>query len=269
MTRIRPFARRSVVASLLLVGIVALAGPAGAYTGVRPTFATSNVYFHCTGDTKLYNLNWTEDLGDESAYARWDPNPPAQSVEDGAGCTALDAGWVTNEVYDPVFQGTFTGNLRALTVHIHEFLFNQTRQGATQPMRVYAEIDGTPIFPKGSTDGAYDGRGFTVTPSPENAGVTDLVEFTITNIGYADPVYDSAGNLVDVRHGGVAEEDGDGTQVHTLKLMLGVDSFVGDDPPTGSDLWVWDTREVPSGITFNPEEPADATVAADLPTLEG
>jgi hypothetical protein len=30
---------------------------------------------------------------------------------------------------------------------------------------------------------------------------------------------------------------------------------------------VWDTTEVPSGITFNPATQAAATVAADLPNL--
>jgi hypothetical protein len=30
--------------------------------------------------------------------------------------------------------------------------------------------------------------------------------------------------------------------------------------------WVWDTTEVPSGITFNPPTLAAAKIAADLPT---
>ena len=271
MKRIALLVKIVALSSVVIGGLVALAGPASAYTGIQPTFATSNVYFHCTGDTKLENVNWVETLGDESSYTKWDANPPTQSVQSGAGCGALDEGQTTNEVYDPVFQGEFTGNLRDLTVHLHEFLFGNTRQGATQPLRVYAEVDGIPIFPRGNYEGngAYDGRGFTVTPVSENMGATDLVEFTITNIGYANYTYDDQGNVVDVQTGGVATENGDGTTVHTLKLLVGIDTFVGDDPPTGTDMWVWDTTEVPSGITFNPDAPATATVAADLPNMTG
>ena len=33
--------------------------------------------------------------------------------------------------------------------------------------------------------------------------------------------------------------------------------------------WVWDTTEVPSGMTFNPSSLAAARVAADLPDFSG
>lgn len=160
--------------SLLLI----LAAPASAgHGGMHPTFATRTVYFHCTGDTPIYNVNWLQQVGASSAYARWDASPPAGSVADGEGCGAADVGWVTNEVYDPVFEGTFVGNLRDMTIRISDVAFNNEREpGVPVGMRIYAEIDGVPLFPRGVTEGAYDGRAFTVTPVRENLGATDKFE---------------------------------------------------------------------------------------------
>jgi hypothetical protein len=56
--------------------------------------------------------------------------------------------------------------------------------------------------------------------------------------------------------------------VRTLRLYIGLQSSPGTAPQeTGTEFFVWDTTEVPSGITFNPISPAAATVAADLPNL--
>ena len=251
------------VAGLLVASLVA---PASAtHGGIHPTFKRDDVWFHCNGETKIYNVNWLAAAGGESAYVPWDRTPPTTSVAGGAGCGGIDVGWVTNEVYDVVFQGTFTGNLRDLTVRIHEFLVNQTRESATQRMRVYAEIDGLPIFPQGSTEGAWEGRAFTVTPVEDNSGATDLYEFSITNLGYAIDIFDEEGELIDVETGGMALEDGPGSNEHYLRIMFGIEGFLGEDPPTGSTAWVWDTTEVESGITFNPPTLASAKVAADLP----
>jgi hypothetical protein len=63
----------------------------------------------------------------------------------------------------------------------------------------------------------------------------------------------------------MALEDGDGVNEHFLRLLVGIDGFPGEDQPTGSTMWVWDTTEVPSGLTFNPTAPAGDTVQADLP----
>lgn len=253
-----------------LVPVLALlvAAPAGAtHGGNHPTFRDETVYFHCTGQTKVYQVNWLSEVGAESSFARWDTSAPSQSVTDGGGCGALDAGWVTNDLYDAAFIGNFTGNLREMTVSIHEFLLGNTRTSTTQKMRVYAEIDGVPLFPKGTTEGAYTGRGFTVTPVVDNGGATHFVEFSITNIGYATDIFDAEGKLIDVETGGAALEDGNGTGEHTIKMFLGMEGFPGEDPPLGGDMWVWDTTEVPSGIVFNPQQLSGDTVAADLPNF--
>jgi len=256
-----------------LVGLVLIVPPASAtHGGNHPRFGTRNVYFHCTGETKLYNANWliaaatTNNL--YGGATAWNTTRPADSVTDGAGCGGLDTGGGTNEAGDPVFEGSFFGNLRDMTVQIHEFVTNQTRSGAIKQLKIYAEIDGEPIFPKGATEGAYDGRTISVTPTRVNSGATDLYEFSITNIGYANDILDAQGKVIDVETGGMALEDGNGTTEHTLRLLIGGASPLLGDPPTGLQFWVWDTSEVPSGITFNPTELAPAKVAADLPDFQ-
>lgn len=245
-----------------------LATPAIAtHGGIHPKFKSQTVYFHCTGETILYQANWLIQGGASTAYAPWDTSPPPGSVTDGEGCGALDVGGISQEFYDAVFEGTFVGNLRDLTVRIYDFVLNADRDAGTPlKLRVYAEIDGKPIFPVGTPDTGYAGRPVTVVPSRTNADLTDLFEFSITNIGYANEIRDPAGNLIDVETGGAALEDGNGTMEHKIKLLLGLEEFAGSDPQTtGTEHWVWDTTEVPSGITFNPPGLAEATVAADLP----
>lgn len=259
--------RRALPLILALAVIGATAGSAWAdYTGPRPKFQRDQVWFHCNGDTKLYNANILIAGLSPDAYVPWDRTPPAASVATGAGCGGWDAGWVTNELYDVVYEGTFTGNLKSMTIELYDFILNQAREGTTQRMRIYGEIDGEPIFPQGDpASGAYTGRAFTVTPARVNSGATDRFQFTVTNLGYANEIYDAQGKLIDIERGGMALEDGPGTAEHTLRLLIGIDDFPAGAQRTGNDLWVWDTTEVPAGITFNPATPAAATVEADLP----
>lgn len=240
------------VAGTLLLG-TALVAPAGAHDGVRPTFRTQEVWYHCTGTTKVYQVNWLSQLGSSSAYMPWDTMPPAGGVADGAGCGAADVGGVTNAFYSPVFLGYHEGNLRDITVRLHHMLLSNRRQGAPMDLSVHLEIDGVPVFPEGPGAG---GR-VTVTPRPANNGMTEVFEFTITNLGFAEEIVD--GNGVTVAHGGLAKEDGDGSQEREILLMVGLSNY----PEPGA--WVWDTTEVPSGMTFNAAEPAAARVKASMP----
>jgi hypothetical protein len=259
---------RLLVASVLSLGV--LAAPAAAtHGGNHPTFPQERVYFHCSGETKIYNVNWLAQAGAETSFVPWNTTPPPGSVTTGAGCGGADVGWVTNEVYDVVFMGTFTGNLRDMTVQLDEFIVNQMREDVTGVvLRVYGEIDGEPIFPGGTPETGYTGRTLTVTPTRVNSGATDRYVFSITNLGYAIDIFDEEGNLIDVETGGMALEDGNGVNEHYLRLLVGIDSFPGEDPPTGTTAWVWDTTEVPSGLTFNPPTLAAASVAADLPDFQ-
>jgi hypothetical protein len=256
---------RLLVAAIL---VVLVAAPASAtHGGIHPQFKSQGVYFHCTGDTPVYNVNWLQEIGASSAYATWDTSPPPGSVQDGEGCTSADVGWTTNELYDPTFEGTFTGNLRDMTIKVYDLVANNDRdQGVPTNLRIYAEIDGISLFPHGSTEGGYDGRSFTVTPSRTNSGLTDMFEFSVTDIGSATEITDAAGNVIDVKTKGAALENGEGEIEHTIKILLGIDAFPGEEPQTtGGDLWAWDTTEVPSGITFNPTSLAVAKVKADTP----
>jgi hypothetical protein len=250
--------RRASLSAVFLVLVLAIS-PASAADATRPTFRTEDVYFHCAGPTKLTQANYFAAIG---AYTvPWSTTAPSESVADGAGCGGADWGGTSNPVYDPWFRGAFTGNLSSVTVRIHQLITGNARQAGTETLRVTGDIDGVSIFPTG-------GRTVTVTPVRVNEDVTDLYEFTITNLGFYEEGTDEAGNAY-TRSGGMATEVGDGTNEHTLTLGIGLDG-TGFTVPTGykATMWVWDTTEVPSGLTFNPPTPAAATVAADLPVFE-
>lgn len=261
----------------LILSLTLASSASATHGGIHPKFRTQTVYFHCTGETPLQQANWAAAQLGEAGYASWDTAPPAGSVADGEGCGAADIGGRSFSGLDAVFQGPVTGNLRDLTVRIHDFVLNSDRN-PSEPvrMRVYAEIDSADaspvaLFPGGTLEaGGYAGRSFSVTPtrSSTNFNVTDLFEFTITNIGFARDVIDASGNVIDVETGGAALEEDNGSKVYELTLWIGLEPPAGTAPhETGTDLFVWDTTEVPSGITFNPVSPAEATVEADLPDL--
>ena len=244
-------------ALLLAIATLAIAAvPAGAtHGGVHPTFRSEAVYFHCTGDTKVYQVNWLSTLGATTSYSPWDTTAPTQSVQAGAGCGSADLGGISNPLYSPTFTGTFNGNVRDITVRLHHLAASRLRTGQAMDVQVHAEIDGVPLF----AGDAGGGGVVTVKPVASSTGASELFEFTITNIGYATDVLDAEGNVVGVETGGAALEDGDGDDEHILTLMIGLDEY----PRPG--VWAWDTTEVPSGMTFNPETPAAATLKATLP----
>ena len=235
--------------------MLAVVQPAVAtHGGIHPSFKQGDVYFHCNTPTKLQNINWFS-----SGPVRWDANAPTQSVQGGAGCGALEPGAYRNDSpspnnpWDPVFEGTFTGNLRSMTVRLHNLVLSQARTGPTFTVRVRLLIDGQELL-------TPTGRNAAVTPVPSSTGASELFEFSIRNLGFADDVLDPEGNVVDVQTGGLATENGDGEMERTVTLVI--DSLVANQ----ASAWVWDTTEVPSGITFNPPTLAAAKVTADLPT---
>jgi hypothetical protein len=94
-------------------------------------------------------------------------------------------------------------------------------------------------------------------------GATEDFEISIANIGFANYVYDSSGNLIDVQTGGFASEDGDGTTEHSI--VVSIDSATA----TQNAFWAWDTTEVPSGISFNPATLAPAKIQVPTPPPPG
>jgi hypothetical protein len=217
--------------ALVTAGLVlALAGPASA----APTFRTETVYFHCTGPTKVSNLNNinAQGVGMDTPTA-WDTNAPTQSVQQGAGCGAIDVGAVRNAgLVDGYFKGKFTGNLRDLTLRVHNLLLSRARNTPTLGVKISAlEIDGNLVV---------DNQAVNVTPVVSSTGASEYVELSVTGIG-------------------LAPEDGDGTTAHEITIYLDT------DPNQQQGAWVWDTTEVPSGIVFNPPTLAAAQIAATPP----
>ena len=247
--------RRSLIA---LAAVAALATPALAgHGGVHPTFRPESVYFHCTGPTKVQNVN--HQLG--SGAPTWNTTAPTQSYTQGAGCGTVDSFLFLEDsenIYDASFKGTFTGNLRNLTVRLHNLLLGRVRTTDATPLAIRLLIDGQHYI--SSAPGLPYGSMVEVSPVPSSTGATELLEFSITGLGSATEVKDSQGNVIDVRTTGLATEDGDGTTEHEIVLMI---------TPVYTpynNAFVWDASEIASGITFNPSTLAAAKLAATPPS---
>lgn len=195
------------------IGLVTLsAAPAGAtHGGIHPTFRTEQVYFHCNGPTKVYQVNWAAALGSASSFVPWNTTAPSQSVQQGAGCGSLDSGHLSTAFWDPVFQGTFHGNLRDFTLKLHNLILSQARPTTTLNVRISVFVDDEPVI---------SGQTVTVTPTRSSTGASELVEISITNLGFARDVLDAEGNVIGVETGGLATEDGDGTLERTIRILV-------------------------------------------------
>jgi hypothetical protein len=265
-------ARIRTVVAIAMTVVIAASPALASHGGKHPTFKTSSVYFRCAGPTPAQNVNRYSAvvplLGLGSVYSGWNATAPSGSLQSGKGCLMAEPGYISNETYDVAFRGSFTGNLQSVTVRIHQALLGSARPTLAETLRLGGSIDGSPIFPVGSLPA--QGRKVTVTPVGTTHGTVQLFEFTITNLGYAEEVLDEAGNVIDVRTGGIAKEHGDGTIEHELTLLIGVHGeSVPDSSSANSGGWVWDSTETPGGLTFNPSSPEQVTVAADLPTPQG
>lgn len=235
--------RISVGAATVL--LIAVSGPASAtHSGIHPTFKENNAYFHCVGGDamKIQNLNYPNPF---------DANAPTRSAADGAGCGMADPANLINTMSsggpaDSSFAGISTGNLKNMTVEMY-LLGNYTYGPVTGDIEldVWLTIDGEEYL---HPDAA------TVTPPLEetNSGATQKVEFTITGIGSAKDITDADGNVIDVETKGLATEDGDGLQEREIGLTVRMAGYVD----YVASVWVFDTEEVPAGITFNDATPA-------------
>jgi hypothetical protein len=199
---------------------VLVPGPVAADV-VEPTLRTERAWFHCTDGAKVQTLEmWGGNL------PSWDTQPPASSVQDGAGCGFVDHPLhglsLSGEPWSGAdWRGTFVGNLDSITVDVHQLLSDNsvaTVNGTGFGVRLF--VDGEQVL-NDSIDLA-DWQ-------PENSNVTRTTSFTVAGLGY----------LV---------EDGDGTIERDIRLYL-FSKMVGE-------TWVFDTTEVPAGLTFNPDAPA-------------
>jgi hypothetical protein len=226
-------ARLAVAAAALTAFAVLTATPASAGP-LDPQFKAQRVYFHCSDPARVGNVNVVA-----GTIPGWDTTAPG-SVTEGEGCTTADINGVA-VVVDPqenptdgVWRGTFTGNLNTLTVHAHcMFCVGVARATGEGTLGIRLNIDGEPITGDGSD--SHD-----VPAVEQNMGVTQLYEFSVTDIGFVEPNLDTNGD-------GIGDNPF-GSQEHTITLTL--DGYDVGFNTFGQ--WAYDADEADSGITFNP-----------------
>ena len=215
---------------VVLTMILASAGaPAAADHGQHPTLRTERVWFHCAGDVKVQNAAYAQRV-----VPSWNTTPPAQSVQQGAGCGYYEnaaGGYLgPNETtLDSVWEGSFTGNLDSLTVELHNIHASAARAGETFKFRANLLIDGVDVLDP-------DAPQIEVVPAPSSTRLSEAMRFTVTGIG-------------------LQPEDGDGAQARRIRLVI-------RSLTEAQSAWVWDTTEVPAGLEFNPSAPQPVTVPA-------
>lgn len=237
--------RRLAVTAGIVLGVLTPLAASGNEAGpLDPQVKNERTYFHCSAPTKLGNVNLVAD----GSIPGWNTTPPEGSVSDGNGCGTADVNgvlFVINPQENPtdgVWRGTFTGNLDQLTVHAHCICVGSARSDNAATLGVRLAIDGEAITGDGT--GSHD-----VTVVPANSGVTQLYEFSVTDIGMVEPNIDEDGD-------GVGDNPFGKVQ-HEITLTLD-----GYDIVTNTlGMWVYDTTEVPSGITFNPSTLAATRIA--------
>lgn len=244
----------------ILGGLAAAALVVGVAPGAQanvPTvkFRSERTYVHC-GDTKSAQA----DLITTGEVPTWNTTPPTASVQAGAGCgvaevpglvqtprvpllpgdpAGIDDGW------DLVWEGTFTGNLDSMTVEPHAIWAGGARVMFEAGLSVMLVVDGQEV-PLQLDDN--DVQGVELIPVASSTGASSNFKFSITNLGFVeDP---------DLNDDGIADNEY-GSIEHTVKLAL--NSYYIDQNPLM--VWVWDTTEVPSGITFNPPVGADYRIS--------
>jgi hypothetical protein len=97
-------------------------------------------------------------------------------------------------------------------------------------------VDGKSMFGTDANGTSIGRAKVTLTPVVSSTQASSLYEFTITGLPYVT-------------------EEGDGVKKRTIVLNVAAAS----EPLMA---WVFDTTEVPSGLTFNPAAPAAVAVAA-------
>jgi hypothetical protein len=219
--------------------------PAGAETVPAPRYKAERTYVHCGVAPKAAVVDVVQ-----GNLPTWDTTAPTSSVQQGAGCGTLDSPYSqfgggasdrTDEAFDMVWEGTFTGNLDSIVVRAHAIwmgpgkVAEQAQAAARAGLGAYLSIDGeTMPLP------------VAVSPKviPSSTGASSEFVFTFDDLGLADPVTDADAD-------GIADDEG--TTERTIRLTL---NPAGPDNP--AMLWVWDTTEVPSGLHFN--APAEGPV---------
>jgi hypothetical protein len=233
-------------ASVLLAGALALGAVAttdGEDLTDHPCYDTETaalaypeqqVWFH-EGDSKLGNV--------DAAAHPFDTEAPTASVQEGAGAgqysgTAAYRGEVntvegTYDSVETVFAGTFTGCIDTLLLDMYSFdPVNRSSTAADARPNAHqfylrVDIDGVTIFEQGPVESGTTYGNEAMGPNLSKAGIElgSLIE-QFAEFGLLD---DLAGE-------------------HTVEVAI-APWYVN----TGHAVYVWDTTEVPSGMTFNGE----------------
>jgi hypothetical protein len=164
-------------------------------------------------------------------------------VTGGAGCGTADPAFLIDGTaerpsptnLDGVWSGTFTGNLRSITVEAHAIYTRAARSGAV-PFGVapVVFVDGKRMVVEGTPAVVR------VTPVPSSTRASEKITFTLTGL-----------NLVDDLDKDGQADAGKGTTKRTITVQLR-NQFVDAN---GAVAWVFDTIKVPAGLTFNPAAP--------------
>lgn len=205
---------------LLLTVLMLCVVPVSAQDIWTPNLVSEQVWFNC-GEQKLENA--------DNNVAGWDTEAPTKSVAAGAGCGTVDSPFLQpgpGNIYDATWTGFFTGNLDTVNVELHNIYVGPGRATGTLDASVKLFVDGEPLF-------GDLGKDVSLKAVRSTTGLSEMVKFSITNIGYVSEDQNIEHEVSLVMHGGTARNRG----------------------PTVTDTlsgWVWDTTEVPSGMTFNP-----------------
>lgn len=206
----------------LLTATACLVLVAASAAVAAPEYRNERVFFECDGTTKVDDVNQAA-LGE--GVPGWSTTAPTQSVQGGAGCGSTDTAFsvTVGGVYggtDALWEGTFTGNLDTIRIEGHVLASAGARVCGDITVNGTVTIDGTSVFLE-----ELD----TLT-TLSGTGASHSAQLAINGIGLVD------------------DEDGPGTDVHEISVML---SGAYVDCQNGALPWVWGTTEVPAGLEFN------------------
>lgn len=224
---------------------MALALPATATEHFEPELEEAQRWFSCdSGETPEWTVNTLLD----GVYPGWDDTEPSGSVASGEGCASLNPNAVRGvrpqTPWDLTFVGTYQGNFDELTVSMHNIVLGTAQTGSPVTLRMRMTVNGQSLFGTETvTNAAGDEfeepavRDIVMEPVPTGAsGAPKLFEFTVTDIGMLSEL--------------------DSTRKHRIQITF-------ETAWTNSarqSFWAWGNTEVPSGLTFDPVEPAETVV---------
>ena len=208
--------RVTITAALL---VMALGGSASAtHGGIHPTFRNETNYFTCLEANRVQNIPRNQ----SEALPGWSTTAPTQALEDGGGCVQyeniLTSTATTTGPDDLAIGGTFTGNLKTLTIEL--YLANVSSFGALDQYMTDANlyIDGELIH--------------------------TAAEFTFDTVAAGDALdkftfsYTKLDKLF-------ATEDADGTQER--EIVFSMSSYNEQQC-----FWAWGATDAPGKINVNP-----------------